>query len=52
MGKEPKDLNDDQARDDREAAIESADDTGLVSGEAEIVRAELEHPDFFEPRRM
>jgi|HubBroStandDraft_6_1064221.scaffolds.fasta_scaffold631295_2 hypothetical protein len=52
MEKEPADIPDDQDRDDREAVIESADDTGMVSGEAAIVRAELENGDFFEPRRV
>jgi hypothetical protein len=52
MEKEPHDQPDDQERDDRQAVIESADDTGMVQGEADIFKAEIEHPDFFEPRRM
>jgi hypothetical protein len=35
---------------DRSNAVRSADDTGMISGEAMITQVEIEHPEAFEER--
>jgi hypothetical protein len=42
--------HDELTENDRSNAVRSADDTGMISGEAMITLVEIEHPEAFEER--
>jgi len=44
------DVRDERTNEDRSNAVRSADDTGMISGEAMITLVEIEHPEAFEER--